>query len=170
MCASRRSNRHLGRTGSNGPGGTTGIGAFGMIPLRQVEKKRLRQIWDRVPKVDCQGLCHGACGVILMSALEHRLIENHVGKIPQRDMQDGLSCPLLNEETKRCKVYDVRPLVCRLYGAVEGMECKHGCLVHGPLLTKQQGWELMAEAFKLSGSPVLKCSHQFTPLEEQKGR
>jgi Fe-S-cluster containining protein len=38
---------------------------------------------------------------------------------------DGLTCRYLKKA--RCTIYDVRPLICRLYGAASGLECPHGC-------------------------------------------
>jgi Fe-S-cluster containining protein len=28
---------------------------------------------------------------------------------------------------RRCTVYEARPLICRVYGAAEGLRCPHGC-------------------------------------------
>lgn len=38
---------------------------------------------------------------------------------------EGLDCPLL--ENERCSVYEVRPMICRLWGLVESMPCPWGC-------------------------------------------
>ncbi len=37
----------------------------------------------------------------------------------------GLTCTWLHEG--RCSVYEVRPLICRLWGATEAMPCPFGC-------------------------------------------
>lgn len=37
-----------------------------------------------------------------------------------------LTCPLLNPDGK-CSVYEDRPAICRIWGAVEKMKCPHGC-------------------------------------------
>jgi Fe-S-cluster containining protein len=39
---------------------------------------------------------------------------------------DTLRCPALGDDG-RCRVYDARPIVCRLYGSVDELRCEHGC-------------------------------------------
>jgi len=58
-------------------------------------------------------------------------------------------CPLLTAD-KRCSRYDMRPLLCRLYGAVEAIPCPHGCTVTPGLLTNDEGRALIAEIEKLA--------------------
>src|SRR2546429_6087610 len=38
----------------------------------------------------------------------------------------------------RCTVYEVRPMICRLWGMVEGMQCPHGCVPEGGHLTEDR--------------------------------
>jgi Fe-S-cluster containining protein len=38
----------------------------------------------------------------------------------------GNKCGYL-DPFKRCAVYENRPMICRFYGAAEGLECEHGC-------------------------------------------
>ena len=44
---------------------------------------------------------------------------------PDPELTGVLACPLLRHG--RCTVYAQRPLVCRLWGVTESMECPHGC-------------------------------------------
>lgn len=84
--------------------------------------KKVRDLYRRVPDVGCKGLCADACGVILLQQQEYDAI---VEAVPGFEQGESLTCPLLVDG--RCSAYDVRPLVCRLYGATAGMECPHGC-------------------------------------------
>lgn len=119
----------------------------------------LRKLWARVPDVQCRGLCSEACGPISMSAAELALLEGRVGTLTKplsrhltgeagllRQAIPGLdtdafpliydtereACPLLRDG--RCSQYQFRPLVCRLYGAVEALRCPHGCEPAGGFL------------------------------------
>jgi hypothetical protein len=51
-------------------------------------------------------------------------------------------CPALSL-VGRCTVYEVRPMLCRLWGAVEGMRCDRGCLPVGGLLSDVEGGRLL---------------------------
>lgn len=89
---------------------------------------QLKPIYDALPALDCKGLCHACCGPINWGTHEAALAERLTGK-PAFFVQHGtdIRCTYLDPETKRCEVYDVRPLICRLYGLVEKMRCPHGC-------------------------------------------
>lgn len=38
---------------------------------------------------------------------------------------DDLMCPFLDEETKRCRIYEDRPEVCRIYGTSPELPCAY---------------------------------------------
>lgn len=44
-----------------------------------------------------------------------------------------------------CWSYAIRRALCRLYGAVEGLTCDHGCRPEAGLLSKADGFRLLAE-------------------------
>lgn len=81
------------------------------------------KIYTKLPYMECKGLCQKLCGPILMARGELERIEAHVGEIPR--MGESLVCPLLRNG--RCTVYDIRPLICRLWGLVRKMRCPYGC-------------------------------------------
>jgi hypothetical protein len=59
---------------------------------------------------------------------ERRRIEEATGQpLQETEGEDGCTCPYL--EGGRCTVYDVRPLICRLWGMgdFEIMACPWGC-------------------------------------------
>lgn len=93
-------------------------------------------IYAKVPDVHCKGLCHEACGPIMMSDAEQKRIQERHGFIPSAPIQriaftggvDAFTCSALKDG--RCSIYEDRPLVCRLFGAVRGnplMKCEFGC-------------------------------------------
>ncbi len=85
----------------------------------------LLAIYESLPRLECQRLCHGSCGPIVMSDLEWgRLSEAHGA----RACADDLVCPYLERSTGLCGAYEVRPLICRLWGATERLRCAFGCV------------------------------------------
>jgi hypothetical protein len=105
--------------------------------------------WDRIPAMHCKGLCAESCGPIEASTEERALLVERgvnlpsVGQAMTAFFMDGdYTCPALKDE--RCSVYDVRPTICRLWGAVEGMPCPHGCLPDGGRLPDAIGTALLA--------------------------
>ena len=70
----------------------------------------------------------------MMSDVEARRIEQSTG-LPLRKVDLDLVCPYLTDKG-RCSIYDLRPLICRMFGTVEGMPCPHGC--KAALLTDKQ--------------------------------
>jgi Fe-S-cluster containining protein len=123
----------------------------------QVEAE-LFAIYESLPGLQCQKLCHGSCGPIVMSGLEwDRLTAVH----GERTCEDDLVCPYLERESGRCGAHEVRPLICRLWGATESLGCEFGCqpdrvlsdlevaalierveaLSSGPVRTVWPGWQ-----------------------------
>lgn len=110
----------------------------------------LREIYAAVPAVACKGLCHDQCTIIPLAPAERSAIQARTGRrvktLPQleqavtRPNDDG-SCRYLKRG--RCSIYEVRPLICRLYGAAEGLECPHGCLPAGGLLSRAAVREML---------------------------
>lgn len=89
------------------------------------EIRALELIYSRLPKLECRGKCQAYCGVIAMSKPEWERIVARVGCEPKGDA--SLVCPLLDRATGRCTVYDLRPLICRVWGLVRDLACPHGC-------------------------------------------
>ena len=102
---------------------------------RSKKLRVLRDLYARIPEVHCKGLCDAACGMIPMGQLEKEQIEAAIGRPLTTSPMDngnvmlgdlGDSCELL--VMGRCTVYDQRPAICRVFGAAEGLPCRHGCV------------------------------------------
>lgn len=111
---------------------------------------RLAELYAEVPDAGCKGLCVDACGPLPMTVLEARRLRRAGYPIPHDDIAtsrvllgEPYSCPALDAEG-RCSVYELRPLVCRLYGAAERLECEHGCRPADGLLPAARARELIA--------------------------
>lgn len=116
----------------------------------------LRRVWDAIPSTNCKGLCAESCGPVNGSPVERRLLADRGIKIdvdPTATLVAFLAtghvdtCPALVDG--RCSVYDVRPTVCRLWGATDPMPCPFGCEPDGGRLSAAQGSRLMAEAMRV---------------------
>lgn len=86
------------------------------------EDAALTAVYAQIPDVGCKGLCADACGPVPVTPREAQRMIAAGGK---RRGGDDLTCPYLADG--QCTVYDVRPLICRMYGAMEGLTCPHGC-------------------------------------------
>lgn len=98
----------------------------------------VRSVWAQVPSPGCKGLCTGACGPIGMGDAEAAILDQK--GIGVDFDPETLVCNQL--KFGRCQIYDDRPLVCRLYGAIPDphMRCPYGC---EPTLSAARGRALM---------------------------
>jgi Fe-S-cluster containining protein len=99
----------------------------------------LQKLYDQVPPMTCKGKCTKACGMIPLERIELEEIKRRLGRRFQEKWirngeafgvefmlrTDDFECPML--VNGRCSVYDIRPMICRLYGIAEGMPCGHDC-------------------------------------------
>lgn len=98
-------------------------------------------IWAQVPSVQCKGLCVESCGPVVPSDGEAAVLERR-GVVLDFD-RETLTCNQL--KLGRCQVYNDRPLLCRLWGAVPKMRCPFDC---EPTLTDEQGNALMRALYQ----------------------
>lgn len=89
----------------------------------------IKAIYAELPAIECQRECWRACGPIAMSHAEADQVSAHIAEFPLRLPMEGNDnlCPALSL-LGNCMIYEVRPLICRLYGLVQVLHCPHGCL------------------------------------------
>ena len=131
----------------------------------------LDRFYEKIPKIKCQGTCWNSCGPIDMSDAEWRRvnsqsttiqIEPFTSERAQRWARDEpLHCAALSA-FGTCKIYDVRPTICRLWGVTESMPCPQGCPIEGrrKRLTDQEGFELLMESMEIGGGDYAGKSKQ----------
>lgn len=79
----------------------------------------------------CQN-CGDCCGMIPVSHDELQRIRDYIENYPdirakaQQQAHVRDSCPFRDDEARHCLIYPVRPMLCRLMGVTEGMQCKWG--------------------------------------------
>lgn len=114
---------------------------------RQEKRAAMDALYAELPTMKCRGLCFDHCGPIVLSAEEWQRIKERKGNV-----QAGPDhvCPMLNP-AGRCTVYEIRPMICRLWGVVDSMRCPHGCKPEAGYLTVEEGFDFLARAEGISG-------------------
>jgi Fe-S-cluster containining protein len=137
------------------------------LPLHTIS--RLDELYAQIPPLACQKKCQECCGPIMMGQTEWDRIRKHLayeprpayskdltirgmimGIQPPPDVKVNLDCPLLTADGL-CKVYAIRPAICRLWGIVPSMVCPHGCVPEGGHWTEEKGKEWMDEILRCQG-------------------
>jgi Fe-S-cluster containining protein len=144
--------------------------------------EKLEALYATLPNVNCKKKCQDCCGPILISKMEASRLEAKRGfirtdsvfkaakelwlpspaviesayiGIKNDDFPNNMDCPFLDPVLGNCTVYRIRPLVCRLWGAIDHplMRCPHGCKpdreltneeqrsLHLKIIAIQQEWE-----------------------------
>lgn len=107
-------------------------------------RAELQKIYDKIPKIDCQGLCTRYCSVIGGTKAEFHNMEQAGGEKPR--CTNNLVCNFL--KNNKCSIYRERPYVCRLYGSSPDILCKFGC-VPDRVLTKEESYKIALEIHNL---------------------
>lgn len=110
----------------------------------------LAEIYARIPAIECARRCRRTCGPVPLERAEHAAIVRAGLRLPVvraggRFLTDAplMVCPAL-DRSGACNVYPHRPLICRLYGVAEGLECRWGCKPDR-YLTRAEAAALVAE-------------------------
>jgi hypothetical protein len=128
-------------------------------------EQQLDELYARLPKLECKGLCQECCGPIGLSLAERRRIERTTGE----RYRPALTCPLL-DHMGQCSAYAVRPMVCRLWGVVEDMPCPHGCVPEGGHLSSEEGRALMERSLEIGGEDPIVMKHMVAILSPELAR
>lgn len=115
-------------------------------------RRRLDDLYARLPPVRCQGLCQEACGPIACTTAEAALMERATGRPLTFDTTTG-NCGYLSSDG-RCAVYRVRPFVCRAFGASARLPCPFGC-VPDVALSSEAEHDLFLRVIDIGGDPVV---------------
>ena len=104
-----------------------------------MSNKKLDKIRAGIPNFACKEGCHDCCGPVNFSKEELSRIE----KRPFLNF-DSLKCQYVGKNG--CEIYEERPIMCRLFGAVEDLRCPHGC---GPkvLMKAEEAREILSAVY-----------------------
>lgn len=78
------------------------------------------------------------------------VITPHRQALKQMQATGDFACDALAADG-RCSVYDLRPLICRLWGTAKELACPYGCVPEGGWLTYAQTMELLNAARRVGG-------------------
>lgn len=94
-----------------------------------MNKQRLKELYNALPDIDCQGKCHDSCGPVPTGEAEQENITRKYSEDAIPTPCSDMTCNQLDRDTKRCTIHEVRPLLCRLFGLVDNemMRCPYGC-------------------------------------------
>lgn len=120
---------------------------------------KIDALLSTIPAFQCKEGCYDCCGPIELSRLEYmRCIQasgrtaEDVRQQMQNNLKQGIyTCPLLDPVTKKCSVYEIRPAICRLFGAVRGqLLCPHGYAPkNSTLLSDKQARDILRKVEEL---------------------
>lgn len=122
---------------------------------RERIEKKLDALYAELPVLDCKGKCHDVCTRIIISPGERARIRRISGiEIPppaQMAREGCQTCPAL--KNRRCTVYEIRPMVCRLWGIDETMRCEYGCKPRGGWLSRVDAVRFSVRSYMIGGWP-----------------
>lgn len=101
--------------------------------LKTKQALALEKIYARIPKIQCQRKCQNACGLIGGSPAEQSLVQSltagmRLGSVQIFPATKHPRCAFLTAEDGDCSIYGLRPLMCRLFGVIHDLQCRHGCI------------------------------------------
>lgn len=117
----------------------------------------VKAVYARIPSANCKGLCQAYCGLVFSTSLEEGVLRKQTGEgstflarmKAAAEYGGSKDCAYLTPEGK-CKGYEFRPIICRLWGVVPDMPCPHGCQPAGGMLSDDQSQGMIAETLKIS--------------------
>lgn len=113
----------------------------------------LDALYAELPEVGCKGLCESHCvrDTVEFSPVETMRVERETG-VRVKPLKQGVEpCAALHRG--RCTVHSIRPMICRLFGAADGMRCEHGCLPTR-WLTDQDMMRYLCAAMQIGQHPM----------------
>ncbi len=87
-------------------------------------KKRLPIVTPEFPPMRCDDGCGECCGPAPATRAELDRVVAYIREHGITPKDQGITCPLYLDG--KCSVYAVRPLICRAFGHVDGLDCSRG--------------------------------------------
>lgn len=105
---------------------------------RTAEEAQMRSDWvDKfLPPMKCDKGCTECCTFAPSSGGDFESVKKYAERNGITPLRQGLRCPFY--QNGACAVYPARPLICRLYGHVPGMECPRGYNVNVTLTVERK--------------------------------
>jgi hypothetical protein len=124
----------------------------------------LERLYAEVPSVACQRRCGTACGPVILTDLEAQRLRLATHTKPRTlPMAHGspgaMRCVYLAPDQRRCTVYAIRPLICRVWGAIKRLSCPFGC-VPDRWLSDHEFLAIAQAVERLGGGRVLRTDER----------
>lgn len=118
--------------------------------------EKMQAIYDQVPPMaDCKGNCWISCGPASMTPWEWKRLADAGHKVTPDELARKAPydfwCEALGPDG-RCMAYAIRPLLCRLWAAVDWLPCPWGCRPEGGWLANDTAFRLLLEVTRLGGT------------------
>jgi Fe-S-cluster containining protein len=120
---------------------------------KREQAKAMKALYARLPRVQCQRKCSTSCSIFLVSAFERDKAERQTGRsftLEPHPLMNGLPlCSMLTKDGD-CGIHPIRPLICRMWGAVPEMPCPFDCEIENPV-PPGKVYEFLRESFEIGG-------------------
>lgn len=114
-----------------------------------ITEEELLDIYEKIPHVKCVPGCSACCGPIVVGKTELTRIKKWLKErgMKLKPLHKDLTCGYA--KNGRCMIYGVRPLLCRLFGAVRDeprLKCKFVELPENAISAEQAN-EMMVKVY-----------------------
>ena len=118
--------------------------------LAITSEEKLRYWYSKIPDFNCVRRCTACCGPHPWADVENRVIAKWLEKRGRKAKFNGAmfdSC--LYIEDHQCSIYEVRPVMCRLFGVVDSpkLMCPHRSAKDR--ISDEEAREMLREIFEL---------------------
>lgn len=125
------------------------------MPTTREMDRQLQALYAQVPVISsCKGHCWISCSPLDMSNRERQRIAAAGYAITDGEKARGqleeFWCEALGPDG-RCRVYEMRPMICRLWGTSRLLPCPYGCVPDGGWVDDVQFFRLIALAMLAGG-------------------
>lgn len=77
-----------------------------------------------ITSMKCDDHCGDCCGIVPCSESEFKRIQAYIAEHKIVPVEQGVTCPLYIRG--KCSVYEVRPMICQIFGHTPKLKCSHG--------------------------------------------
>ncbi|MDO6441689.1 YkgJ family cysteine cluster protein [Marinobacter sp. 2_MG-2023] len=91
--------------------------------MKTGNQKIIARLREHIPSFECVPGCHDCCGPVTTSPEEMSRLPVKSDAEHEAALED-FNCVHLGPEG--CRVYEERPLICRLFGTTQNMPCPNG--------------------------------------------
>ena len=102
----------------------------------KTKPKRRKVSLPVLPEMQCDKGCGECCGPVLCKQHEYDRVVEYAQQNGIEPKRQGETCPWYQDGG--CKVYPVRPFICRLFGHSEDLVCSRGYNVNIPKLLEKR--------------------------------